>query len=197
MHEIPSVSLHLQIGKNGFLFSNGFIGVIAYGFLPDLLIAILIAHLSLNHWLAFTFSATYQRHVRDLNPRDFYIQTVFKTAPSTNRTHGKYSGCSVTATLEIAFVTTLCNFMRTFYRLRQTFSQVYCRKLAQIQGLEPWQRFYSLERLVISCDTITPYLHSRAVSVFYLLHTTPSARFFLSAVSAIFWMATAQSSSLC
>nr|DAF76654.1 MAG TPA: Tetrahydromethanopterin S-methyltransferase subunit B [Bacteriophage sp.]DAT87001.1 MAG TPA: Tetrahydromethanopterin S-methyltransferase subunit B [Caudoviricetes sp.] len=49
MHEIPSVSLHLRIGKNGFLFSNGFIGVIAYGFLPGLLIAILIAHFSLNH----------------------------------------------------------------------------------------------------------------------------------------------------
>nr|DAL06755.1 MAG TPA: hypothetical protein [Caudoviricetes sp.] len=48
-HEIPLVSLHLQIGKNGFLFSNGFIGVIAYSFLPDLLIAILIAHLFLNH----------------------------------------------------------------------------------------------------------------------------------------------------
>jgi hypothetical protein len=48
-HEIPLVSLHLRIGKNGFLFSNGFIGVIAYSFLPDLLIAILIAHLFLNH----------------------------------------------------------------------------------------------------------------------------------------------------
>lgn len=48
-HEIPLVSLHLRIGKNGFLFSNEFIGVIAYSFLPDLLIAILVAHLFLNH----------------------------------------------------------------------------------------------------------------------------------------------------
>jgi hypothetical protein len=48
-HEIPLVRLHLRIGKNGFLFSNGFIGVIAYSFLPDLLIAILVAHLFLNH----------------------------------------------------------------------------------------------------------------------------------------------------
>ena len=30
--------------------------------------------------------------------------------------------------------------MRTFYRLRQTFSQVYCRKLAQCVGLEPTRR---------------------------------------------------------
>lgn len=29
-----------------------------------------------------------ERRVRDSNPKDFYIQTVFKTAPSTNRTHG-------------------------------------------------------------------------------------------------------------
>ena len=35
-HELPSVSLHLQIGIDGFLFSNGFIGVIAYSYLPDL-----------------------------------------------------------------------------------------------------------------------------------------------------------------
>lgn len=59
-HEIPSVSLHLRIGINGFLFSNGFIGVIAYSYLPDLLIAILDAHLFLNHRLAFTHSATHQ-----------------------------------------------------------------------------------------------------------------------------------------
>ena len=30
--------------------------------------------------------------------------------------------------------------MRTFYRLRQTFSQVYCRKLAQCVGFEPTRR---------------------------------------------------------
>lgn len=48
MHEIPLVSLHLRIGKNGFLFSNGFIGVITYSFLPDLLIVILMHTLFLT-----------------------------------------------------------------------------------------------------------------------------------------------------
>ena len=62
-HEIPLVSLHLRIGINGFLFSNGFIGVIAYSYLPDLLIAILDAHRFLNHQLAFTRSATHQRPI--------------------------------------------------------------------------------------------------------------------------------------
>lgn len=50
----------------------------------------------------------------------------------------------------------------------QGIPRIFARARAQIQGLEPWQRFYSLERLAISCDTITPYLHSLAVSVFYL-----------------------------
>ena len=42
----------------------------------------------LQYWLDVIRQCTIRR-VRDLNPRDFYIQTVFKTAPSTNRTHGR------------------------------------------------------------------------------------------------------------
>lgn len=48
-HEILLVSPHLQLRINGFIFSNRFIGVIAYSYLPDLLLAILVAHLFLNH----------------------------------------------------------------------------------------------------------------------------------------------------
>ena len=40
-------------------------------------------------FIKYLESAIYlERRVRDSNPKDFYIQTVFKTAPSTNRTHG-------------------------------------------------------------------------------------------------------------
>lgn len=48
-HEILLVSPHLQLGINGFVFSNRFIGIIAYSYLPDLLLAILVAYLFLNH----------------------------------------------------------------------------------------------------------------------------------------------------
>lgn len=64
----------------------------------------------------------------------------FQDRSLTTRTYGKYSSVVELLYPEIAFATTLYNFMRTFYRLRQTFFQVYCRKLAQCVGLEPTRR---------------------------------------------------------
>lgn len=64
----------------------------------------------------------------------------FQDRSLTTRTYGKYSSVVELLYPEIAFATTLYNFMRTFYRLRQTFFQVYCRKLAQCVGFEPTRR---------------------------------------------------------
>lgn len=64
----------------------------------------------------------------------------FQDRSLTTRTYGKYSSVVELLYPEISFATTLYNFMRTFYRLRQTFFQVYCRKLAQCVGFEPTRR---------------------------------------------------------
>lgn len=96
-----------------------------------------------RHFLVFTFSITYQRHVydarhvRDLNPRDFYIQTVFKTAPSTNRTHGKYS-----SVVELLYLKLLLPLLCTIsYGLSTACGKVHpWRKLAQCVGFEPTRR---------------------------------------------------------
>ena len=96
--------------------------------------------------IVFTFSTTYQRHisgnrrVKELNLSEPFRAHRNNLHSYHNCIRGKYSGRSETAMFEIAFATTLYNFMRTFYRLRQTFSQVYCRKLAQCVGLEPTRR---------------------------------------------------------
>lgn len=44
-----------------------------------------LRHLSI---FCFQYGNPYELRGRESNPRDFYIQTVFKTAPSTNRAHG-------------------------------------------------------------------------------------------------------------
>ena len=94
----------------------------------------------------FTFSTTYQRpisgkrRVKELNLSELFRAHRNNLHSYHNCIRGKYSSRSETAMFEIAFATTLYNFMRTFYRLRQTFYQVYCRKLAQCVGLEPTRR---------------------------------------------------------
>ena len=99
-----------------------------------------------RHFLVFTYSTTYQRHisgnrrVKELNLSEPFRAHRNNLHSYHNCIRGKYSSRSETAMFEIAFATTLYNFMRTFYRLRQTFSQVYCRKLAQCVGLEPTRR---------------------------------------------------------
>ena len=96
-----------------------------------------------RHFLVFTYSTTYQRHISgNRRVKELSLSEPFRAHRNNlhsyhNCIRGKYSGRSETAMFEIAFATTLYNFMRTFYRLRQTFSQVYCRKLAQCVGLEP------------------------------------------------------------
>lgn len=96
--------------------------------------------------IAFTFSATYQRpisgnrRVKELNLSEPFRAHRNNLHSYQNCIRGKYSSRSETAMFEIAFATTLYNFIRTFYRLRQTFSQVYCRKLAQCVGFEPTRR---------------------------------------------------------
>ena len=77
------------------------------------------------------------RHVRDLNPRDFYIQTVFKTAPSTNRTHGRYS-----SVVELLYLKLLLPLLCTIScGLSTAYGKVHpCRKLAQCAGFEPTRR---------------------------------------------------------
>lgn len=80
-----------------------------------------------------------KRRTQDLNLQAFYSQRFSRPLPRHPdiRQIWQHSG---TAISEIAFATTLYNFMRTFYRLRQTFFQVYCRKLAQCVGFEPTRR---------------------------------------------------------
>ena len=96
--------------------------------------------------IVFTYSTTYQRHisgnrrVKELNLSEPFRAHRNNLHSYHNCIRGKYSSRSETAMFEIAFATTLYNFMRTFYRLRQTFSQVYCRKLAQCAGFEPARR---------------------------------------------------------
>ena len=105
-----------------------------------------VSHFYDRHFLVFTFSTTYQRHisgnrrVKELNLSEPFRAHRNNLHSYHNCIRGKYSSRSETAMFEIAFATTLYNFMRTFYRLRQTFSQVYCRKLAQCVGLEPTRR---------------------------------------------------------
>lgn len=93
---------------------------------------------------AFTFSTTHQCHVygkrrvRDLNPRDFYIQTVFKTAPSTNRTHGKYSSVVELLYLKLLLpllCTISCGLSTAYGKVRP------CRKLAPTSWIEHEQHF--------------------------------------------------------
>ena len=105
-----------------------------------------VSHFYDRHFLVFTYSTTYQRHisgnrrVKELNLSEPFRAHRNNLHSYHNCIRGKYSSRSETAMFEIAFATTLYNFMRTFYRLRQTSSQVYCRKLAQCAGFEPTRR---------------------------------------------------------
>ena len=112
--------------------------------------ASLVSYFYDRHFLVFTYSTKYQRHisgnrrVKELNLSEPFRAHRNNLHSYHNCIRGKYSGRSETAMFEIAFVTTLYNFMRTFYHLRQTFSQVYCRKLAQCVGFEPTRRINAL-----------------------------------------------------
>ena len=118
--------------------------------------------------IAFTFSATYQRpisgnrRVKELNLSEPFRAHRNNLHSYHNCIRGKYSSRSETAMFEIAFATTLYNFIRTFYRLRQTFSQVYCRKLAQCVGFEPTRRINA--RPFITAEFFSIQTHMRSFS---------------------------------
>ena len=116
--------------------------------------------------IAFTFSATYQRPIFRANAvhrirtcRSFTAND-FQDRSLTTRTYGKYSSVMELPYSEIAFATTLYNFMRTFYRLRQWF--VPCRKLAQCVGLEPTRRINA--RPFITAEFFSIQTHMRSFS---------------------------------
>ena len=97
-------------------------------FLMSLKNAFSVSYCYDRHFLVFTYSTTYQRHisgnrrVKELNLSEPFRAHRNNLHSYHNCIRGKYSSRSETAMFEIAFATTLYNFMRTFYRLRQTFS---------------------------------------------------------------------------
>ena len=96
-----------------------------------------------RHFLVFTFSTTYQRHISgNCRVKELNLSEPFRAHRNNlhsyhNCIRGKYSGSSETAMFEIVFAlhcTISCGLSTAYGKVHP------CRKLAQCVGFEPTRR---------------------------------------------------------